>query len=362
LFNLKLLFIKKILDKCLDSGFEEVITSSEEFLKVNSSLKVISRYFRKIIYLSIRRQTNLEVETFPIHSRILMIYTKKNYGDAILELSGRRLINHNFIIDLITTSELASFFSQDKIFNRVFDFSKSIEEESYDYVLLTEFSKKAINQKIKLLPRTKFACMFRFFYGPDRNQVYFSHFTVNKIFKLNIEVANILLNARPALWWKDEDFETQNPIQKIGSIALSIGGIDPERIYERWDTLIKHLDNTISNKLRVYLLGSSNAELTIRKISELPLKKIKVISLVGKTSLQQCRYVIDSSDFFVGCDGGMLHVAHTCNTPTLSLFQLPAKYRLTQITPSKVLEAKQNVNEIDPKKILEQLDSIDLKS
>jgi len=258
------------------------------------------------------------------------------------------LIDSKHRIDLLTLPHLAKLFNDDIIFESIYTDIDSTKNNKYDYILISEFNHKSISTKIKYFKNHKFACMFRFFYGPDRNQIIFSFFSINKIFNIKHSDEFLLREARPILWTSKN---VKNKIEKISLgkryIVISIGGIDSDRTYNNWEKLLVRIHSNNNLPRRIILLGSDNATITLKKIEKINFHKVKITSLIGKTTLNECREIIKRAEIFIGSDGGLMHIAHTTNTRTITLFgKEPSQLRLTERINTIAIQAEKDVNEI----------------
>lgn len=73
---------------------------------------------------------------------------------------------------------------------------------------------------------------------------------------------------------------------------------------------------------------------------------------MNSLSLIESRAIIAKSSLYVGCDGGLMHIAHTTNTPSVSIFAGEPPYlRLTKSCKSYSYHGLGDVNNISPDKI-----------
>jgi len=189
--------------------------------------------------------------------------------------------------------------------------------------VLPEFNHRCIKLKINLFKNLPYVCLFRFFDGPPRNQIYFSYAAISSIFNLGITDDEIDATAKPYLCSSDETAESiSHLIPDKEFLALSIGGIDPHRSYRRWPEFLRLLDTAAPEIFpkTIVLVGSDNESEMEKIISATDFKRLDIRSCVGKLSLLQTREVISRAQAFIGCDGGLLHVAHSTSTPSVSLF------------------------------------------
>lgn len=97
---------------------------------------------------------------------------------------------------------------------------------------------------------------------------------------------------------------------------------------EKWIDVMKWIIN--EHSLPIVLLGSpSEKELNDELLNRLDKKlQSKVINQCGKTSIKDSIQIIAKSRFFIGGDGGLMHMAAAMNCPTVGLFgfETPERY------------------------------------
>jgi len=85
---------------------------------------------------------------------------------------------------------------------------------------------------------------------------------------------------------------------------------------EQWSVFFEIILNKYPDQKFVFLGHSEEAQL----FEKLNIKNDNIISLIGKTSIDQTFNVIGKSDFFIGPDGGLMHVAVACGKPTFTIW------------------------------------------
>ena len=312
--------------------------------------------------LRLQGQASLEQCSVPQNANILYIYLgKRNVGDAIMDLSGRALLlNRRHSIDLFTHENLRELFSQDDIFQNVYSNFSDIQNKDYDFILLQEFNHPSIRFKTKHFKKLPFASLFRFFYGPARNQTIFSYAAINTLFDLNLAPTEIQTLAKPYL---HHNAQTAQSVAKFiptqPYITISIGGRDTDRSYMYWTDFLQLLDEKVIAGMpsTIVLLGSDNGLDMDSLIAGNEYKNLIIHSFVGKLSLLQTRVLISKSKVFIGCDGGLMHVAHSTKTPSVTLFRVqePHPLWLTKSCFSRPIQSDGEDSDIPPKQIMTEL-------
>ena len=234
-----------------------------------------------------------------------------------------------------------------------------INSKKYNIILLAEFNHRSIRIKLKHFKRLPFACLFGYFDGPDRNQTLFSYAAFCRIFKIALSSDFITTHAKP---YVNCSFSTQESVVSLKPalpyVVIAVGGVDPYRTYSNWAGLLKKYENLTNLKIiNVVLVGSGNGKSDAELLERQSYIKIKIINLVGKISLLQTRSIIMDAELFIGCDGGLMHIAHSTGIPTVTLFGVnePSHLRLTPACNSRYIQSTGAVSEIQPEAILERV-------
>lgn len=376
-FLFKNISIRKMLQSIYKKWFASIISASTEisyhcvtfdaasYIRNTPKFKIYKKYLHKYLILSFFGQLRLEKNHIPLDSNVLFLYVgKRNFGDANMELSGRALLNNkNIKIDLFTFPHLRKLFEEDNIFDNVFSDINDIKRKKYDYILLPEFNHRCIRLKISLFKNLPYACLFRFFDGPSRNQTHFSYAAISSIFRLGMTQDKIYDIAKPYLHTSDKTSKSiSHLIPNKEFLVISIGGIDPYRSYRRWPEFLNLLDNTTYETVptTIVLVGSDNGSEMEKIINTGTFTRLKISSYVGKLSLLQTREVISKALVFVGCDGGLLHVAHSTSTPSISLFsnREPHHMWLTKKCHSTPIQSTGEDSLISPNEIAACLENL----
>ncbi|WP_181762389.1 glycosyltransferase family 9 protein [Pandoraea pnomenusa] len=325
------------------------------FMQRTSSLTVAKKYLHRRLRLALSGQANREVRHVAPNARVLWIYGgKASVGDAVMDLSGRALLrDREGPIDLLITPGLKAVFEGDDIFRQVFDDPARLNPADYDVVVLQEFNYPTLRLKRKHFPSLPFACLFRFFHGPDRNQTQFSLAAVNDVFSLGFGPDALLARAKPYL--RQESDLPESVVRQLPArpfIVLAMGGVEPRRTYAHWREFLQAYDIAYQPGLPtgVVLLGSGNGVDAARALMEAKFVHLRMASFVGQLTLRDAKRLIANAALFVGADGGLMHVAHTTPTPSVTLFAKaePPYLRLTPQCRSTPLQTESDVSAVDP--------------
>lgn len=361
-------YLNTCVDRLTQIPYPIVPHTGDIYRQQYSKIKLAKKFLHRHLLLKIFGQLQREVKHIEKRMRVLWLYTgKSNFGDATMDMSGRALLrNIGIEIDLLTLPKLHTLFCEDDIFANVYSNLDQIKYPHYDIILLNEFNYPSIRLKIKNFEHIPFACLFQYFHGPDRNQTLFSFAAINDIFGIGLSDRELQQCAKPYLHCQRVTHESvQSKMPASSFITLAVGGIDPKRTYSKWLAVLTQIEQHACDTMPMVfmLLGSENGVEVAEIIKRHPFKRIRIISLVNQLTLLQARVVIDHSQLFVGCDGGLMHIAHSTDTPSVTLFSSdePPSLRLTQRCHSMSIQSENTVNAIDTKKIIaamiEQLSS-----
>lgn len=355
--------LKKAVDKAVDRSvripWAGVAHEPEVFLRKTSRAKIVKKYLHKHLMLRWRGQTRLELQSTAAVRRLLWIYTgKRNFGDATMDMSGRALLKGRGVeIDLFTLPNLHKLFEEDDVFQNVYSDLQQLSGRSYDAIVMSEYNLPSIKLKARQFRHLPYVCLFQYFYGPDRNQTTFSYAAVNHAFGLGYPDAGIVSMSKPYLAAKASTRESVRAFLPHGEfLALAVGGLDANRTYRRWGELLDLIDRSDERGMpkHVVLLGSDNGVAIAEDLLKRTFSTLTLSSLVGQLSLLQSREMATQASLFVGADGGLMHVAHSTPTPSVSLFsdREPPYLRLTEQCHSIGIQSTGDVDEIAPTEIM----------
>jgi hypothetical protein len=329
------------------------------FLSRNSRFKIAKKYLHKQFLLKTRRQLRLERPHLDHSQRVLWIYAKRNFGDATMDLAGRALLKDTGVgVDLLTLPSQVPLFREDDIFGHVYGDPPEVDASRYDAILLSEYNLPSIRLKTQHFGTLPYACLYQHFNGPDRNQTRFSYASVNDVFSLGHSVETLAAISKPYLACSDATRESVRdllPAQPF--IALAAGGVDPGRTYHRWPEfvdLLSRCDDARTPK-NIVVLGSDNGTEIAQQLCTGAPGNVQIRTLTGKLAFLQAREIVAHAALFVGADGGLMHVAHSTDTPSVSLFSRrePPYLRLTDACHSIGLQGSDDVDTIAPAQIMD---------
>ncbi|ANI21771.1 hypothetical protein AB870_04645 [Pandoraea faecigallinarum] len=344
-----------LIDPCTRIPYEWVYHEPDVFLQRTSRLSVAKKYLHRRVRLALSGQARREVRHVAPGARVLWIYGgKASVGDAVMDMSGRALLrDREGHIDLLVGPNLKAVFEGDDIFRKIFDDPAAVNPADYDVVVLQEFNYPTLRIKRRFFATLPFACLFRFFHGPDRNQTQFSLAAVNDVFGLQLAADELFARAKPYL--REETDLPEAVVNRLPPgpfIVLAMGGVEPRRTYAHWRACLDAYDAAWTPDLPtgIVLLGSGNGADAASVLMEATFEHLELVSFVGELTLRDAKRVIANASLFVGADGGLMHVAHTTRAPSVTLFAAaePPYLRLTPRCRSTPLQTESDVSALDP--------------
>ena len=317
------------------------------FLKNMSAIYRISKYFKRYIYIIIKGQGSLEVQTIgESHKNILWInYSAPSLGDSLMDLSSRILLE-NKQIDLLTSDKNAQIFESDELFRNVFTDQTEASGNFYDLVILDSYSTRSIRLKAEVANLVEYVGMFGYFNGPEVNRVLFSFHRMNHLLGYCKSESQINSLAKCHMTVSKDDKRLVSKLKLPDKfIAIVLGGEWEYRTYDNWAKVIEHL-LLLDDNIKIVTIGSDNAI----KINEIILEKFpesNLTSFIAKYTFNQTAQIISKSMLLICCDGGLMHAANSLGVRVLPIFaRLNAEMQLTQSSIAYPLSDEFNVNNI----------------
>lgn len=311
-----------------------------------SVLHRMIKFFRRNLFLFIKRQKNLEIfAILPNHKNILWInISAPSLGDSLMDLSSRVMLADKNV-DLYTSKKNAHLYFDDEIFRNVFTNKLELINNIYDLVILDSYSTRSVKIKAKVAPHNLYVGIYGFFNGPEVNRILYSYHQLNNLLgyeKSETEINNI---AKNILSISDSDKSVVTDFLPKEFIAICIGGEWQYKTYQKWGDLIEKIFKK-NQKINIVLLGSSNAQ---RQSQDLKARfnNYKFIDLVSKLTFNQTAEVIKRSKISICCDGGLMHAANAVNANIIALIARLKPEMLLVNDNAVALFDKNNVNNIE---------------
>lgn len=328
----------------------ENVKSKMSFLdKINATIKV----YRRFLLLLLNNQLSLELEYLPNNiKKVLWVnISSTSLGDSIMELSGRVLLRDKFIIDLVTNKRNYAIYKEDDIFNNIYLLEDSLPND-YDFILLDVNNTKSIKFKTHHFKNIPFISLMGYFYGADFNRMLFSFHRINAI--LNYPYAQNDLDNMSKNYLH---LQNKAVIKNNNLVIVAVGGEDKViRTYNDWGYALSALHAKLP-LLNFLLIGSENGLIAANEIMALNLSRIE--SLVNQCSILEAANHIQRATYFLGADGGLMHIAEAFNLYGVTLFaKFNPEFRLSKTTKLKSLYDKTSVSNISPDIIINAFSTI----
>lgn len=278
--------------------------------------------------------------------KVLWYYDWGTIGDSIMDLSQRFQIPSNVSIDLCMPHGPISLFTNDTRFRRV---HKSISEcdRQYDLIILQNLTTKTLFQKIRHYPFTRFYSIMGHKRNEDFSRMQLSYERLSGLFGLERASGPI----EPSIGLTS----VNSPKTETFQIAVAVGGNDQRRRFENWPSVIRLIDNhwPKSQPKPTYIIvgaGEHAKEAAARICGELP--SDRVVSRLDLPTVEMAAEIIQESSFFIGADGGLMHIAAALRKHGVGLFsEILPEWRLHSESKMGAIFTSGDINEIGTERI-----------
>ena len=249
--------------------------------------------------------------------RALWIYEEPFIGESLMDCAPRSLLTEQGLaVDLLAPPLISAIFEGDPWFGRVTDNPMDIRPTGYDFAIVTGNRRLAV--KRERLPDLPWVSLHTFYRAGN--------------FHRSCYVARRLADL--GSWPLPKDAMARHSAQKLivdetarhwaaeaappDAVALAVGGADPDRTYHLWPDLLRRLAS--AGVRRFLLIGSDNGrEAAEQVIAGLP-PGCEILNFLATTTVREAQALLDRARVAVCCDGGLMHLALTTDTPVVSLF------------------------------------------
>lgn len=316
---------------------------------LSRKLKEYWRLLRREIYLLVSGQKSLERELIPQGTKKILWLAPsiRNIGDAVMGFSGRKLFAGKYQVDVLLDSKVEPLFKNDDVFKHIYTSATQITTQ-YDLILLDSVKSISLKIKMKSFGRVPY-CHFRgHFDGIEFNWILFSYHRLNALLNYPYQQSALDALAKPYL------ISAGVKNEHYFDLAIAVGGEDlGRRTYSHWGEVIQILLQAIPY-LKIALVGNQNGENTAIQLAEQ--FSCNITNYVAKSTLAEAERIIENSRFFVGCDGGLMHLALAFAKPGVALFgYFEPQFRLPYDAGIIALFASDSVNSIRPQQVAESL-------
>jgi hypothetical protein len=277
--------------------------------------------------------------------KLLWYYDWATIGDSIMDLSQRFLIDPRIAIDLCMPHGPIELFIGDERFRRV---SRSLDDcdARYDMVIVQSLSTKTIFKKLQYHPFTPWLSIMAHRRDERFSRIQLAYEQIARVFKPR-EAGPI----EPALTIPALGTRQSRPF----TISVAVGGGDKRRRYENWPELIRLICSSWPKRIArpsFILIGAGEtARETVEAVSEL-LECGHVESYVDLPDVAAAAELIQQSSFFVGADGGLMHIAAALSKPGVAIFcEIKPEWRLHSNSKIRPVFSERDINSIAAAKV-----------
>jgi Glycosyltransferase family 9 (heptosyltransferase) len=287
------------------------------------------------------------------HRRVLWIHQgTPQVGDSLMDLAARVLLKGRIDrLDLLTEPHLLPLYRSDEVFTQVGS-SPAELAGSYDLILLHSTSSRSVRDKLAHYTNVPFAHVQGYFTGPEFNRTLFGFYRLAQLLRLPLDEAEINRIARPSMRAAAADERAVDSLQiPAGALLLALGGVRDWRTYEQWPQVLKDL-HASGVTAPVVLVGAENG-LPMRDAILSASTGLRIIDRVAQHSLGEVHAMMRRCALALCADGGLLHVAHAADVPTVALFAgiIDPSYRVTAANRTRSLYGERSVNDVPAAKV-----------
>lgn len=315
-------------------------------LAINSIdyLKVLwrnSASFRRWILLLLTGQAFLRARRDKGAQRILWYYNWDAIGDSIMDLSQRFIIDDGVRLDLCIGSCARSLYKDDKRFHRVVS-SLADCGDAYDIIIVQNLTSKFIKQKLLYFPFSRWMNIQSG--GADERfaRIDLAHEKISGLFGVRQSSP-----VAPSLNIEADDAGDSAQF----CVVVAVGGEDPRRRYERWDIVINAMLRTpgIAAAQPVFhLIGSGESATKAAALVNQNVRYPFVACNVNLPGVADAARLISKCAFFIGADGGLMHIAAALDKPGVALFsKIRPELRLHKSARLRSLFTEGEINDVD---------------
>lgn len=315
--------------------------------------RIAWRRFRRAAWLAVQGQRPLErARIEPTHRRILWIHQgMPQVGDSLMDMACRSLLRDREIT-LLTDPHLCSLYAHDNVISRVTADAAEAARGAYDLAIVLGASSHNLRGKLAHFRSLPFVSLHGYYNGPEFNRTLFGFYRLDQLLGGHASEAEIAAVARPHMVAGADAVAAVDALalpQRF--IALALGGVRDWRTYARWPEVVAALRRAGTNE-PIVLLGAANGRDAGAAVVAAS-SSAQVIDRVDRHTLPEVHEILRRSALALAADGGLLHVAHAAQTPTVSLFaeRIDPAYRLTAASRSTALYHPREVSAIAPEEI-----------
>ena len=269
----------------------------------------------------------------------ILVIRPGGLGDVFLSLPFFRILRKNLNLETLDVvclqRNIAAFnvISEEILFDKIFLLEKNfqylfkkydlvinLDQAKYDYI--TSSLVALISAKYKIGYDIKNRARFYTHKVVYRHEEYEAQSIINtlqylEIFK-NVEEDDLLAEGREKLITLGRIILDRNEVEGK-FIVISIGGLNLQNKL-KLETIVKLSQSLLDQNYNILFIGSKTDYLETEQIINLVNKKDKIYNFCGKFFLKETISILSLADYFIGYDGGPLHMAVFAGTKTISIW------------------------------------------
>lgn len=299
-----------------------------------------------VIWLTGQKSLQKKQVSLKPRPKILWYYDGLSMGDCIMDLSQRQLLAQRADLDICITRAPIGLFEGDPGYKNIYRRPEDCPGP-YDLILLQNISSSALRVKRRYFRHIPFATMLDHQQGEMYDRVTYSWLRLSQLFQLSTMEAG----TTPLKPWLPQ--EAQHVVQ--GTICIPLGGADERRRYARWPEVLEEILQywpSEQPKPCFVLVGSgADAQAALTAFDD-GFLSAHCQCAFDVSNISVLRNMVAGCEFFLGVDGGVMHIAEALGKPGLAIFSLikPA-WRLQPQTLLKTLFTPCDVNTLTPTEI-----------
>lgn len=314
-------------------------------------LKWLKQWVRLKALLLLSGQLRRRVRHLPAGARkVLYAYDWGAIGDSIMDLSQRHLFPPEIRLDLYMPAKAAALFEGDARFCSVYRNAADCPAD-YDLIILHNISPALVKFKMQWYPETSFYDVLGFIQGELYARARFCHASLTRF--LAIPAAPIY---RPQLGTRHSQSVSVRP----NSVLVSLGALDQERRhFKQWTVLLARIQAAcfmMKRPLLTFVLTGLGPSAR-KDVDALPPQFVQDHCEVclDLPDIPEVQAKVASCQYFLGPDGGLMHIAEAMDKQGVALFAgVAPDWRLTPMSRLRALSATHSVNDIAVALIAEQ--------
>ena len=314
-------------------------------------LKWLKQWARLKLMLLVSGQCRRRLQHLPTGTRkVLYAYDWGAIGDSIMDLSQRQLFPPEIHLDLYMPAKASVLFEGDARFQNVYRQAADCPMD-YDLIVLHNISPALLKFKKQHYPDTLFCDVLGFIQGELYARAFFCCTSLTRLLgKTAPEV------CRPQLGKRHIASVNERP----NTVLVAVGALDHERRrYKQWAALISQVQamHLEAKQTPLTFVLSGLGDSAREDVASLPRQFVQdycevCLDLPGFPEVQA---KIASCQYFLGPDGGLMHIAEAMNKQGVALFaEINPAWRLGPGSRIRALTAPYTVNDIAATSIAQQ--------